>query len=96
MKKNYLLLIVSLAVLATGASAAQSQSPSEVLVLPTYVVAAPRYLPVEKQLNASLDALRQQAHTPAVITTELPALKAQVVRNLGAAPEVKSRRVAKS
>ena len=98
MKKNSLLLIAFLAVLATSASAAQNQPQSDVLVLPTYVVAVPRYLPVERQINASLNELRQQARTPAVITTELPALKAQIARGSGvshAGQDAKSPRIAK-
>lgn len=77
MKKN-LLLLASLAVLASSASAAQSQS--ELVVLTTYVVQAPRYQPAEQQVNASLEVLRQQACTPAVISLELPALKAHMAQ----------------
>jgi hypothetical protein len=75
MKKN-LLLLASLAVLASSASAAQS--PPELVVLPTYVVQAPRYQPAEQQVKANLNALRSQASSPVVICLELPALKARV------------------
>ncbi len=80
MKTNSLLLLVSLAVLTTSASAAQSQTQPNVIVLPTYVVSAPRYQAAEQQVNASLDKLRQQACAPACIATELPVLKDQVVQ----------------
>ena len=97
MKTNTLLLLASLAVLATNASAAQSQP--EPVVLPVYVVEAPRYLPAEQRINASLNELRQQAHTPAVICPELAALKAQVVQSpkfVQVAKDAKATRVAKS
>ena len=47
-------------------------------MLPTYVIEAPRYLPVEKQVNTSLAEFRQQARTTPAIVVELPALKALV------------------
>jgi uncharacterized membrane protein len=96
MKKN-LLLLASLAVLASSASAAQSQP--ELVVLPTYVVQAPRYQPAEQQVKANLDALRSQAGTPVIICLELPALKA-VVAHPGAwsqaAQNAGTARIAKS
>ena len=79
MKTNSLILLASLAVLAISASAAQSQPQTNVVVLPPYVVNAPRYLPAEQKVNASLNELRQQAHVPACIVTELPMLKDQAV-----------------
>ena len=45
MKTNSLILLASLAVLATSASAASSQNEANVVVLPTYKVSAPRYQP---------------------------------------------------
>ena len=78
MKTNTLLLLASLAVLTTGASAAQYQTENDVVVLPTYLVESPRYLPVEKQINASLAEVRQLAKAPANIPTECAALKAQI------------------
>lgn len=81
MKKNSLLslaLLAVLAVLASSASAAPSQLQAEPLVLPTYVVDAPRFQQAEQRVNASLNALRAKARTPAVISLELPALKARV------------------
>ena len=100
MKTNTLLLLASLAVLATSASAASSRTESDLVVLPTYVVVAPRYLPVEKQINASLNELRQQARVPAAITTELPVLR-QAQVNLDSAllrvtQDRKASRLAKS
>ena len=77
MNKNTLLLIASLAVLTSGASAASNQTESPLVVLPTYVVTAPRYLPVEQQINASLKELSQQARPPVAIAPELPLLKSQ-------------------
>ncbi len=78
MKTKTLLLLASLAVLTTGASAAQYLPESETVVLPTYTIEAPRYLPLEKQINASLDEVRQLAKTPAAIPTECGALKAMI------------------
>ena len=98
MNKNTLLLIASLAALTTRAGASESPTPSDLVVLPTYVVEAPRYLPVERQINASLDTLRRQAHAPLAITPEFPALKAQVDRMPGFAhtvPAAKPVRVAR-
>jgi hypothetical protein len=97
MKTNTLLLLASLAVLVTSARAAQS--PTEPVVLPTYVVEAPRYLPAEQRINASLNELRQHAHEPVVISPDFPALKAQVKPNPGfvqMAADPKAARIAKS
>jgi opacity protein-like surface antigen len=97
MKTNSLLLLASLAVLASSASAASvNQTDSDVIVLPTYSVSAPRYLPVEQQINASLNELRQQAQAPAVIASELPMLKGQFARQGTPAKDAKNVRVAKS
>jgi hypothetical protein len=93
MKKNSLLSVVLLAVLASSASAAQSQASGKPVVLPTYVVESSRYAAAEQQVNASLSALRAQAATPPAVSLELPALKAQVVR---AAKDLTSARLAKS
>jgi hypothetical protein len=99
MKNNSLLLLASLAVLATSASAAQSRIESEMLVLPAYVVAAPRHQLVERHINAGLNKLRQQAHAPLTVAPEFSALKAQVRQDSGiarAAQDAKIVRVAKS
>ena len=75
MKTNTLLFLASLAVLATNASAAQSQPDNNVVVLPAYVVNEPRYQPAEKKINDSLAELRRQAKCPAIVATELSAFK---------------------
>jgi hypothetical protein len=89
MKNNSLLLLASLAVLASNASAAQSRIESEMLVLPAYVVEAPRHQPVEQHINDSLNALRQQVRTPLAIVPEFSALKAQVKQDSGFAHTVR-------
>jgi hypothetical protein len=76
MKTNTLALLASLVVLTTVARAAQLPLENEMVVLPTYTVEAPRYTPVEKQINASLDEMRQQVRAPIAIPAECPALKA--------------------
>lgn len=80
MKKTSLLSLVLLAVLATGASAAQSQSRSELVVLPTFVVESTRDTSIEQYVAASLDTLRAQAAKPVAVSLELPALKARVAQ----------------
>jgi hypothetical protein len=81
MKNNALLLLASLAVLTSSVSAASNQSPTETVVLPTYVVTAPRYLPAEQQINASLKEFTSQALTPLIITPDLGSLKAQTAQH---------------
>jgi len=76
MKTKTLLFLASLVVLTTVARAAQYQTDDDVIVLPAYTVAAPRYTPVEKQINSSLDEVRQLAKTTAAVPTECLALKA--------------------
>lgn len=80
MKTNTLALLASLAVFATCASAAQSQPDTNVVVLPTYTVSTPRYLPAEKKVNASLDEMRQQARSPRCIAIELPVFQNMAVQ----------------
>ena len=98
MKTKTLLFLASLVVLTTVARAAQYQTDDDVIVLPAYTVAAPRYTPVEKQINSSLDEVRQLANTPAAVATECPALKA-IARESAAlafqALDAKAGRVAK-
>ena len=77
MKNNALLLIASLAVLTSSVSAASNQTESEMVVLPTYVVTAPRTLPVEQQINDSLKKFAQQALAPLTIAPDMNSLKAQ-------------------
>ncbi len=81
MKTNSLLFIASLAVLTSSVSAASNQTESESVVLPTYVVTAPRYLPVEQQINASLKEFTRQAGAPVILTPELTGLKAEAARH---------------
>jgi hypothetical protein len=77
MKNNALLLLSSLAVLASCVSAASIQPPSETVVLPTYVVTAPRTLPVEQQINDSLKEFARQALAPLAVAPDMSSLKAQ-------------------
>lgn len=96
MKTNSVLFLVSLAVLATSASAAVSRVESDVVVLPTLVVTAPRYSPVEKQINSSLRDFRQQASAPVAIAMELTALKEELKAGFERAErQAKATRVAK-
>ncbi len=78
MKSKTLLLFVSLVVLTTVARAAQSPTENDPVVLPAYTVETPRTSPVEKQINASLAELRQQAKAPMVMPIDCAALKAVV------------------
>ena len=80
MKTNTLVLLASLAVLATSASAALSQPNANLVVLPTYTVSAPRYLPAEVKVNASLDELRQRATAPVSIGVDLPVFQTKAVQ----------------
>lgn len=70
MKKSAL-LITLLAGLATGASAASVPAEAPVLVLPTYVISAPRELPIERQIADQRDAFVRQALAPRAIVREL-------------------------
>jgi hypothetical protein len=80
MKTNTLVILASLAVLATSASAASSQPETNVVVLPAYTVSTPRYQPAEMKVNASLDELRRQASAPVSTTIDLPMLETKAVR----------------
>ena len=81
MKNNSLFALILLAVLAARAQAAEARSEADLVVLPTYVIQAPRYQPAEELVNASLNELRQQAHRSVpIIALELPVLKARVVQ----------------
>jgi len=60
MKTNLLSVIASFVVLTTIAHATDQTQP-EAVVLPTYVISAPRQLPVEAQINISLEKFRAQA-----------------------------------
>ena len=93
MKKTSILSLVLLAVLTTGASAAQSQSRSEPVVLPTFVVESTRDMSMEQYVAASLDMLRAQAAKPIAVLLELPALKTRVAQ---ASKSLNAVRLAKS
>lgn len=68
--KNKLLLITLLAGLTSGASAAVSATGSPVLVLPTFVVNAPRTSPAERQINLQREEFVRQALAPRTILPE--------------------------
>lgn len=95
MKKNFL-LIATLAGLASIASAASSQTAAELFVLPAYVVTAPRELPVERKISASLAELLKAAKAPVAIAPEFSLLKAReipttrLVSTAGTLPAAKS------
>lgn len=80
MKTKTFLALASLAVFASSAHAAANQTDSSLLVLPTYVVTAPRLQPAELKVRASLQELRAQAALPPVISPELPVLKARTAQ----------------
>ncbi len=80
MKTTSLLTLVSLAVLATQASAAPSQAETPMLVLPTYVVQVPLSQPAEQKVNASLNELRQQARAATFTLIGLPLVKITPMR----------------
>lgn len=78
MKKNSLLSLALLAVLITSAQAAHPQLRTEPIVLPTYVVEAPRLQRAEQRVHTSLNELRALASRPTAIPVDLSTLKAQV------------------
>ncbi len=78
MKNKFLLLtIASLALIATKAGAATTQQETAAIELPTYAVKSPRYLPAEKNIEASLSELRGQAQAPAITFADLPSLRSK-------------------
>jgi hypothetical protein len=96
MKTKTSLLLAGLVALTATANADQNSADSNVVVLPTYVVQAPRQLPAEQQINTSLNELRQQAKTPVFITTELPLFTGYFAQQANAAKVSRHVRVAKS
>jgi hypothetical protein len=78
MKTNAILLLASLAVLTSAASAASNQTNVTVLVLPTYVVTAPRDPSPEQQIKARLHEFRQQALAPITIVPDLNLLNGRI------------------
>jgi hypothetical protein len=95
MKTTSLLTLVSLAVLATQASAASAQSEAPVVVLPTYVVQVPLTQPAEQKVNASLNELRQQARMTNFTPVTMPLFKIAPLRPHLAVLDAKATRVAK-
>lgn len=79
MKKNFL-IIATLAGLALTASAASNQTDTEVLVLPSYVVTAPRYLPAEQKVNTGLKEFCLRAIAPSALAPDLNLLKVQAAK----------------
>ncbi len=77
MKKNFL-LIATLAGLSTIASAASTSTDSDVFVLPTYVVTAPRFAPAEQKIQTSLSELRQQPLLAKALTPDFSELRQHV------------------
>ncbi len=94
MKKNFL-IIATLAGLSTFASAASTSADTDVYVLPTYVVTAPRYESAEQQIRTSLNDLRHQPLLAKAITPDFSDLRKHVapvarVAHAPAATAVKS------
>ena len=58
MKTNHLLFLLSIFLITTVGHA--SSSNTDMIVLPTYVITAPRNSPPELAIKASLDTYRQQ------------------------------------
>lgn len=77
MKNQSLLSFALFVILVSSASAAHSQPQAEPLELPTYVVDAPRIQVADQYIQASLNVLRAEARTPAVISLDLPAIHAR-------------------
>jgi hypothetical protein len=77
MKKNFL-LIATLAGLVSTASAASSPTDSATVVLPTYVVTAPRVQPAEQRINDRLQEFQASARAHAIVppAPNLPVLRA--------------------
>ncbi len=90
------LLLAGLVALTATANADQSPADANVVVLPTYVVVAPRQLPAEQQIRANLDELRQQAKDPVFIMTELPLVKGYFNQQANVAKASRPAIVAKS
>lgn len=79
MKKNFL-IIATLAGLASIASAASNRTDNEVLVLPTYVVTAPRYQPAEQKVNTGLKDLCLRTIAPSALAPDLNLLRADAAK----------------
>lgn len=77
MKKNFLLIAI-LAGLSTIASAASTSTDTDVFVLPTYVVTAPRLAPAEQKIQTSLNELRRQPLLAKALTPDFSELRKHV------------------
>lgn len=71
--KNTFLRISLLAALLSGVAAAKSDD--DTVHLQAVMVTSPRYLDAEKQIEASLNELREAAQAPSTPKVELPSLK---------------------
>lgn len=71
--KNKFLRISLLAALLSGVAAAKSND--DTVQLQAVMVTSPRYLDAEKQIEASLNELRESAQAPSTTKVELPLLK---------------------
>ena len=89
MKKNFL-IIATLAGLASIASAASNQIDTEILVLPAYVVTAPRYQPAELKVNAGLKEFSRVAVATRALAPDLNLLKAHAAKPVGLAHTAKA------
>ena len=81
MKTKSFLLLAAFAAFASAAFAAPEPLDTPTVVLPEYIVSAPRFTPAQKKINTSLAEFRQQAAATPEITVELPAIHAQVGQN---------------
>jgi outer membrane cobalamin receptor len=99
MKTKSFLLLATIAALLTNVGTAQSNDTSDVLVLPKFVVTAPRHTDAEKQVNANLADLRAQADINAMLSRDLPYIKAPTLAESAAhqvAKDLLKLRVAKN
>lgn len=74
MKKKSFLFLAAVTALFANAASAEINTDSELLVLPKYVITAPRQTDAEKKVAANLQALREQANVDA-LASELPYIK---------------------
>jgi hypothetical protein len=78
--KNFLFVSLASLSLAVASRAATETSPASAAdALPVFAVNADRELPVEKQINTSLDALRASAKQLVPMVVELNALGIRVI-----------------
>lgn len=76
MKNKFLILALSsFTLISAHAGVVAAQTESAVFELPALVVESPRYLAAEKNIEASLGELREQAEAPAMTCVELTALR---------------------